>query len=290
MAKRTPPPDRPPERPALTRSRDEADRLLRERIDLGRQLQQQRPGTWADVEGFEAELRKWRDYNYELLQALFTTKAPADEFRHASFPGRAARDEREAFQLSLEGFGKQIVTLESIQERLGLYQAGSDSEESILADHTTIPSTLDVSKVFIVHGHDSAARHGVARFVERLGLTAIILDEQPNKGRTVIEKLVASSDVGFAIVLLTGDDIGAQQESPSQTHSRARQNVILELGYFVGKLGRERVCPLYEDGVEVPSDYHGVVYVLLDKQEAWKLQLAKEMKAAGLPIDLNKAV
>ncbi|HEV2162268.1 MAG TPA: nucleotide-binding protein [Stellaceae bacterium] len=245
---------------------------------------------WTNVEGFKAELRKWRDFNYELLQTLFTTKGPADEFRHAAFPSHVALNESEAFRLSLEGLAKQIITLESIQERLGLYRVGNDSGGSILADGVTIQATLDASKVFIVHGHDAAARHGAARFVEQLGLTAIILEEQPNKGRTTIEKLTANSDVGFAIVLLTGDDIGTQKGSPSETHSRARQNVILELGYFVGKLGRERVCPLYEEGIELPSDYHGVVYVPLDKQDAWKLRLAKEMKAAGLPVDLNKAI
>lgn len=71
---------------------------------------------------------------------------------------------------------------------------------------------------------------------------------------------------------------------------RARQNVILELGFFLGKLGRKRVCALYEEGVEIPSDYDGVIFVPLDKNGAWHLSLAKELKAAGLSIDLNKAI
>jgi predicted nucleotide-binding protein len=71
---------------------------------------------------------------------------------------------------------------------------------------------------------------------------------------------------------------------------RARQNVILELGYFLGRLGRSRVCALYVEGLEIPSDYSGVLYVKLDGDGGWRLNLAKELKAAGLPVDMNKAL
>ena len=96
-----------------------------------------------------------------------------------------------------------------------------------------------------------------------------------------------NSDVGFAIVLLTPDDVGRALleviEKP-----RARQNVILELGFFIGKLGRERVCALKTAELEIPSDFGGVVYTEMDKHEAWKMNLAKELKAAGYYIDMNK--
>ncbi len=140
--------------------------------------------------------------------------------------------------------------------------------------------------VFIVHGHDEAVRESTARLVSRLGLEPTILHEQPNRGQTVIEKFEKSSaGAHFAIILLTPDDFGGKDgESP---RPRARQNVILELGFFFGALGRSRVCVLYTEGVELPSDYNGIVYVPLDRNGAWKLTVAKEMKAAGLPIDLN---
>ena len=147
-------------------------------------------------------------------------------------------------------------------------------------------------RVFLVHGHDENVREMVARFLEKLRLTPVILHEQPNKGRTIIEKFIDYSDVAFAVVLLTADDRGAASSNLTEggLHPRARQNVILELGFFLGKLGRERVCSLYEDGVEIPSDYHGVLFVKLDQEGAWRFRLAKELKEIGLPIDLNDAI
>jgi predicted nucleotide-binding protein len=153
------------------------------------------------------------------------------------------------------------------------------------------PLTGADSSIFLVHGHDHAALQGVARFIEHLGLAPIILHEQPNRGRTVFEKFIDHSHVGFAIVLLTPDDIGRSiKETPEEERLRARQNVILELGYFLGKIGRERVCPLYVPEVEIPSDYLGVAYTSLDGTGEWKFTLARELKAAGFAIDLNKAM
>jgi predicted nucleotide-binding protein len=146
-------------------------------------------------------------------------------------------------------------------------------------------------KVFLVHGRDTGARESCARFLSRLGLEVVILHEQADQGQTVIEKFVAHSNVGFAVVLLTADDRGGERNDQFDAQRpRARQNVIFELGFFLGKLGRPRVCALYEEGVELPSDYHGVIYVPIDGGESWKLRLAKELKAAGLEVDMNEAV
>ena len=144
-------------------------------------------------------------------------------------------------------------------------------------------------KVFIVHGHDEAAKSAVARFVERLGLDAVILDEQPSEGLTIIEKFEKhAGSANFAIVLITPDDIGASIEKKDDLKLRARQNVIFELGYFFHALGRKGVCTLYKKGVELPSDIYGVVYVLMDEFDAWQLPLTREMKVAGLSVDANK--
>lgn len=145
-------------------------------------------------------------------------------------------------------------------------------------------------KVFLVHGHDESAREGTARFLEKLGLEAIILHEQPNAGRTIIEKVEKFAEVAFAVVLLTPDDVGGTANNPQVLKPRSRQNVILELGYFLGKLGRAHVAALLKGDVEKPSDYDGVVYISMDSGGAWKLQLARELKTAGLDIDLNDAV
>lgn len=147
------------------------------------------------------------------------------------------------------------------------------------------------NKVFVVHGHDDAAKEAVARFLERLGIEAIVLHEKPTEGRTVIEKLEHYADVDFAVVLLTPDDVGGPKaDADRQLRDRARQNVILELGYFVGRLGRKNVCALYKGALELPSDYLGVVYVPLDSGGGWRLQLAKELKSAKFTVDMNLAL
>ena len=143
------------------------------------------------------------------------------------------------------------------------------------------------NNVFVVHGHDEGARESVARFLEKIGLTAIILREQPNQGRTTIEKFVdCAGEVGFAVVLLTPDDLGGAAATAGQ-FLRARQNVIFELGYFVGSLGRGRACLLRKGEVEIPSDLYGVVYTELDHADGWKLQLAKELRACQEIIELT---
>jgi len=147
------------------------------------------------------------------------------------------------------------------------------------------------STVFVVHGHDEAALHETARFLETLGLPVAVLRELPDRGRTIIEKLVDHSDVGFAVVLLTPDDRGGSAEvSYDKQEARARQNVVLELGFFLGTLGRERVCVLYRKGVAIPSDYAGVIFVELDSSGGWKWALAGNLYAAGLPVDLNNVM
>lgn len=146
-------------------------------------------------------------------------------------------------------------------------------------------------KVFISHGHDEEAKTTVAEFVENLGLKVTVLDEQPNNGLTVIENLERyANDTGFAIALLTPDDVGAvKDQADRQLNPRARQNVLLELGYLIGKLNPNQVCILYKDGVELPSDIHGVVlYVPMDSADAWKLELSQGMRKAGLPIDMSQ--
>jgi len=142
-------------------------------------------------------------------------------------------------------------------------------------------------KVFIVHGRDDAAKESAARFMEKVGLQPIILHEQPNAGRTIIEKFETySDDVAFAVVLLTPDDLGSEAGDPSQLKPRARQNVIMELGYFIGRLGRTRVCALHKGNVERPSDYQGVLYIEMDAAGAWKAKLAQELVQSRISIDL----
>ena len=142
------------------------------------------------------------------------------------------------------------------------------------------------SNIFIVHGHDEGARESVARFITNIGLKPIILHEQANRGRTVIEKVEVHSDVSFVVVLLTPDDLGKAREG-NELEPRVRQNVLLELGYFFGKLGRENVCALKRGNVEIPSDFAGVVWQDIDSGNGWKQALGRELEASGHCIDWN---
>ena len=149
--------------------------------------------------------------------------------------------------------------------------------------------SLSSDKIFIVHGHDNEMKESVSRLISSLGLEPIILSEQPDKGRTIIEKFADEANVEFAIVLMSDNDDYGAAIGDEETKPRARQNVILELGYFIGKLGRKNhVCVLKKDNVEVPSDILGIVYKQYDpNNDSWKFALGKELRAAGYNVDLN---
>ncbi len=151
-------------------------------------------------------------------------------------------------------------------------------------------STPTSNNIFIVHGHNEEMKLAVARTIEKLKLNPIILHEQPSKGKTIIEKFTDNSEVSFAVVLLSADDISYNKnEKPETAKYRARQNVIFELGYFIGKLGRDRVLALHEleNDFEIPSDYSGVLFVPFDKTGKWQFDLVKELKALGISVDAN---
>jgi predicted nucleotide-binding protein len=162
----------------------------------------------------------------------------------------------------------------------------NDDREGPVAHKAATPQ-LAANKVFLVHGHDNSSKESTARFLEKLGLEVVILHEKANEGRTVIEKFEFHSNVGFAVVLLTPDDVGAVATNPTALQGRARQNVILELGFFTGSLGRRRVCGLFRPGLEVPSDFHGVLFIEMDAQGGWKAKLAQELVTAGMQINIQ---
>nr|WP_314463363.1 nucleotide-binding protein [uncultured Clostridium sp.] len=151
------------------------------------------------------------------------------------------------------------------------------------------PHKLMSNKIFIVHGHDTAAKYELARTLEKSGFEAIILHEQASAGGTIIEKIEANTDVAYAVVLYTPCDMGrANDENVDQERSRARQNVVFEHGFLIGKLGRKYVSALVKGNTETPGDISGVVYITMDDAGAWKMTLAKELINAGLPVNMNK--
>lgn len=144
--------------------------------------------------------------------------------------------------------------------------------------------------VFVVHGHDEGAKHAIARFIERLGLSPVILQEQLNEGRTLHQKFSDfASTAGFAVVLMTPDDCGYRMGKEDERRARPRQNVVWELGYFSARLGRKTLV-LTKGEIEMPSDLLGLVYEQMDTGDGWKLRLARELRGAGYDIDLNQAI
>lgn len=181
----------------------------------------------------------------------------------------------------------QLGLLEAVLVREEQIGEKAKKEEAVVALARAASLPKPSTRVFIVHGHDEEGKQTTARFLERIGLEPIILHEQPNSGRTIIEKFEDHADVGFAVVLLTPDDVAHPATDPGKVSGRARQNVILEFGYFIGRLTRRRVCALYKPGVEIPSDYQGVGYVELDPAGGWRTKLAQELVKEGFSIKLE---
>lgn len=183
------------------------------------------------------------------------------------------------------GSNKMMNLFNTMKEEILLFDTTADTA-------AVQPDQVEVGdKVFIVHGRDESMKQSVARVLEKLGLEPIILHEQPDRGRTIIEKFIDYSNVGFALVLLSPDDMAYQRNAdPESAKPRARQNVILELGYFLGKLGRDRVVALHtqDEGFEMPSDYSGVLFVPFDISGRWQFDLVRELKASGYEVDANK--
>ena len=236
----------------------------------------------------ESDYNSWRERASNFITIIKCPNA-AKEFMKAahSMTGQPWAQLRSGAIGQIEG----LINLYQMEQANVRNTPPSENNPKNVTETSQIIQSAEQKKVFIVHGHNNEVKESVARFIEKLQLEAVILHEQPNKGRTIIEKFVEYSDVGFAVILLTADDVGAKKaELNIKLIPRARQNVILELGYFLGRLGREKVFVLYENGVEIPSDYHGVLFEPLDNKNNWKFSLAKELKEAKFEIDLNKVL
>lgn len=193
------------------------------------------------------------------------------------------------FRKSFDGGKNSLLSLlDTMLEDLQL-----SSFDNKIVSNNSVKSLIKNDHIFVVHGHNEEIKQSVARMIEKILLKPIILHEQANRGRTIIEKFSDHSNVSFAVVLLTADDLGySKRDAPEKAKFRARQNVILELGFFIGKLGRENVVAIFEtnDNFEIPSDYEGVIFIPYDRNGKWKFDLLKELKAANFNIDANKLV
>lgn len=276
----------------LAVSRTRAEEVIDRHTAEGRTL-------WADSDqvvteehhdDWEKRRQRWVKLTGEGLRSIYTSEESQKEFESSASTARIIGGVGGAKEFEWErgAVGRSINTLESLRERLEYLE--SPAESPAPPYESSEPSGDE--KVFLVHGHSDEAKEAVSRLLEKTGdQDVVILHEQPNEGRTLIEKFedhAKASD--HAVVLLTADDVGGEasvKDPEPELQARGRQNVVFELGFFVGRLGRSRVTVLYEETVELPSDFKGVVYISLG-DDSWRFKLLKELRGAGLTYDLNK--
>lgn len=275
----------------LSVSKDEFNRILDQRIEIGEEIFNRSITTLDALQKGKSDYSNWNDYNSEYLKQAFDRafneyKKKYDEAGTIFFGFVGGRPDSlsEKIKDFKDDVNYKVDNLKKLRAKSDLIKSAIQ-ESSIISNNSI---ALDKSKVFIVHGHDEEAKTKTARFIEKLGLTPIILHEQASSSKTVIEKIETFSNVGFGIVLYTACDIGAKAGASPEYKSRARQNVVFEHGYLNGKIGRENVCALVKGEVETPNDISGVVYVKMDIDDAWQMKLARELRNSGYIIDMNR--
>ena len=241
------------------------------------------PGRYAGPDG--PEWLAWKTRSVNAVERICAENSPATALARR---GKAVRT---------SGYGPDAFerAQSSLLKALELTRTALDSDVygELQGPASTHASPTLSNRVFVVHGHDSELKTDVERFLREIGLEPVVLHRQPDEGATIIEKFEKHADVGFAFVLLTPDEVAytVDQESVPEdqraTERRARPNVIFEFGYFVGQLGRPRVCCLHKGDVTVPSDLDGLVYKKIgDSVDEQGISIIRELKAAGYSVRL----
>lgn len=245
------------------------------------------------VQSDSPEHDRWRaSVDAVMANAIPATSNTFQEFRGLSYhigvwtgaPGEEAEDRRY--------FASQVRRAAALIDA-AIYELGLLVDETTSDGAASTPGSSVVQEngtsIFVVHGHAEGPKYELMRLLDRTSaLPPVVLHEQPNRGATVIEKLERhATTAAFAVILLTADDVGGAAGSDMH-QARGRQNVVLEMGLFIGLLGRSRVAVLYEQDVELPSDLSGLVYIPLDPNGAWRFELLKEIEATGIEIDRTR--
>lgn len=277
----------------LTVEKIEFKTVLNDRINLGQEIYDRNIHSNLDFDKMESDYSAWTDYNSEYLKQSFNSpyneyKRIYDDSGHSFFSVIGGYDDNPILERK-NIIKAKLENLRKLVAKTDILKASIISQ--VNTSKTTIPIVNNAkTEVFIVHGHDEEAQAKTARFIEKLGFRPIILHEQASSGRTIIEKIEEYSNVGFGIVLYTPCDIGGKQSETPKLKSRARQNVVFEHGFLIGKIGRNNVCALVKGDIETPNDISGVVFVNMDDGNAWHLLIAKELKSSGYAVDMNKVL
>ena len=242
------------------------------------------------TEGGPTEFKKWqRDTKIAIINIFGETSFHVKEFERINYipliiAGNTTDSDFQ--QAQLRGLKTATGLIESMISEVDEYWDTGD-KETTSPDGLASSNRPTTTRVFLIHGRDHGTRDTVTRFLASLGLEPIVLAEQPDDGRTIIEKFEQYTQGDFAVALFTPDDVGGLGEDSLQ--SRARQNVVFEFGYCIGKFGRDRLRAVVKGNIEIPSDYSGVLYIPMDDSDGWKMNLIRELKSAGFDIDANRA-
>lgn len=265
----------------LTKPRDVFKKALIDRIEIGNELHLRQIQTIDQLKQLNTDSANWDDFNEELIKQAFNNQYSEYYYEYSRVNQMVGfRDYARGVNTN-SGEYKRKEAKEKIANCLTILNRLVDKLPLIEQDSSILPyQTIEKTFFncgFIVHGHNDSIKFEVARYVEKeLKRKAIILHEEANKGQTIIEKFESNSSVDFAIALWTADDDG-KAKSEKDYHDRARQNIVFETGFFIGALGRQNVIVLVEHGVEIPTDYSGVIFISLSGN--WKDDLRKEIEA-----------
>lgn len=271
----------PSEDPVLLVSRESLTREINQRLEDAEELANREVETFEEFTLLERDVTTWDEVNEEILRRRFSNSDVALKYetREVGFGGRGTLShELEWVHRRIDG---QTRKLNSVLQRLPYMTV----DESVVS-HAPVRTSGHGTKVFVVHGHDGEIKYQVTELIEKVtGERPVILHERADKGRTIIEKFEDhASEIGFAVIILTADDVGGLK-GQEKFNSRARQNVVFEHGFFIGQLGRDKVLAFCEAGVERPSDLDGVLYKELEGN--WKIELAQELREAGIAVDAS---
>jgi predicted nucleotide-binding protein len=291
MAKKRQPSQQMIETTYLIKSKNIFKNELQKRIEIGEELLKKPIQNNNDFFNLKNDFSQWNDYNLEFLKQSFSIEY--NEYRknyedagvwsgiRVSTIGGSGPSLQQEINKFVSKFKIKIDSLIKLLQKTDLLKSNiPEVPVEIIKE-----KEFDKTQVFIVHGHDNLAKEETARFIEKLGLKPIILHEKASSGKTIIEKIEEYSNVGFGIVLYTPCDVGYKKGDEGNLKSRARQNVVFEHGYLIGKIKRENVCALVKGDIETPNDISGVVYISMNSD--WKLSLAKELINSGYDFDAS---